>query len=54
MFSTAESFYYCFVIEGQKVVAVLPGPGIKNKEKYWENIVMLIKVTIFNFNVQKL
>lgn len=49
-----KAFNDCFVTEGQKVVAVLPGPRIKNKEKHWENIVVLIKVTIFNFNMQKL
>ena len=53
--STAESFHYSFVTEGQRVVAILPGPRIKDKgEKHWENIVVLTKVTILNFNIQKL
>lgn len=49
--STAESFYYSCVIEGQRVLAILPGPRIKDKgEKHWENIVVLTKITILNKN----
>ena len=39
------------MIEGQSVVAILPGPRIKDKGgKHWENIVVLTKITILNKN----
>ena len=51
----AGSFYYSFVIERQRVVAVLPGPRIKYKgEKYQENFVVLTKTTILNFHIAKI